>query len=383
MNHIKDIIQNCRMSTGNCIPWKNSEYNPIHLPPDEDLKIYFSKSEKNFFEKNYDIIVCPDLNSFARELRDLTFIRKLYPHGKISVLIEKHERNLVIPTSNMENGNLIELVNEQIIEKKINCVFRSPRCINSPIWDGKSHGKILIISNKGFGDNFYASRYPFLNKNENYKFIFEARVEEFRFMKKCSFYDDVCIKGDSLPQHDYHIEINDLHVNTSLHAPHFKNPPIKNQIVPTKKIKIGFVLEGGIVKIGTRRSINNDISSELFKHPQKIQLYCLQKNNNRSLPNDVIDLSKKINCWIDTASYLKQMDFLISIDTGIVHLAAGMGKNVKVLLNPDHHKTCSYYQIGDRYSRKYGKNLMAYWGSPEYTVKEAIRDIINTNIHML
>ena len=125
------------------------------------------------------------------------------------------------------------------------------------------------------------------------------------------------------------------------------------------------------------------MSIDLLKSfPDFIQFYFVQKKDNREtiykLPSNVIDLSPKLNCWLDTACYLHQMDFFISVDTGIVHLAAGMGVNVKVLLQPEHEHF--YIRKNEKFSSLYQKNLMAYWGDPNLTINKAIKDMIGIKL---
>ena len=44
------------------------------------------------------------------------------------------------------------------------------------------------------------------------------------------------------------------------------------------------------------------------------------------------DLAPQIHTWVDTAAAVNRLDLVISVDTGVVHLAGALGKPVWVLL---------------------------------------------------
>lgn len=72
------------------------------------------------------------------------------------------------------------------------------------------------------------------------------------------------------------------------------------------------------------------------------------------------DLSDKIEDWYDTACYISQMDYVITPDTGIMHLSSSLGIKTKVFLNNDHIN--DYIKLNESNSTAYPKILTAYWG---------------------
>ncbi len=376
MNLAQTILRHCRAVDCNCVPWRVDGDRPVHLPPDEELNVYAAKSLDRLFrevgvrmnpEHDYDVVVLTDG-------LDADAVFRVKPHGKISVLIDPKDRNQLLVLSRARS---LQLINENLIGADLHCVFRPPRVMTAPAWDGQSAGTVLVFSDGGFGDDFFAARHPMVMRSDGLKFIFEARAEEASLMRECSFYDQICVKGERLPPHDYCVPVSELNKKVvRADFPYLKKPPPVG-LPSTGKTKIGLVLEGHYVKLGPKRAL----APELFSPPRSAQFYLFRKNDHRAKRPDVknaIDLSGVLGNWLDTASYLDQMDFVISVDTSVVHLAAAMGKEVRVVLEPDHHNF--YCPVNERTSPHYGKNIRAYWGDPKHTTAAAVREIVAGSI---
>ena len=76
----------------------------------------------------------------------------------------------------------------------------------------------------------------------------------------------------------------------------------------------------------------------------KINFYTLHQLNSQEdeifvkESNNFIDCRKYINCFYDTACFVKNMDFIISTCTSLVHLAGSLNKETYLLLSriPDY-----------------------------------------------
>ncbi|MBY0402524.1 MAG: tetratricopeptide repeat protein [Cyanobacteria bacterium] len=106
-----------------------------------------------------------------------------------------------------------------------------------------------------------------------------------------------------------------------------------------KALKIGFVWSGSLTNLeGRSRSCPLSLFLKLIKaSPEEIGWVSLQKNttpDERALlsPLEVLSLDEELSTFDDTAAVISQLDLIISIDTGVAHLAGALGKEVWVLL---------------------------------------------------
>ena len=123
-----------------------------------------------------------------------------------------------------------------------------------------------------------------------------------------------------------------------------KNDNILNQ----NKKKIGLFWQGN-KRVFKNRSINIDYFKPLLKL-NNAEFYSFEVDKEVNIPSNIINLSKKIKNYADTASLLLDLDLLITIDSSIAHMAGALGVKTFLLLpktaewrwfNDDN--TCSWY----------------------------------------
>jgi len=79
-----------------------------------------------------------------------------------------------------------------------------------------------------------------------------------------------------------------------------------------------------------RRATDLELWLPLAEH-RNVQLWSLQKDtgtqdiNNLGAAGLINDLMGEVDSWGDTASLISQLDLVISVDTGVVHLAGALG----------------------------------------------------------
>jgi uncharacterized protein (TIGR03032 family) len=112
---------------------------------------------------------------------------------------------------------------------------------------------------------------------------------------------------------------------------------------PARPLKIGLVWAGSPSQGNDRnRSANIEILAPLLEVPGTA-FYSLQVGpraadvQRLAAHHQVHDLSPDLRDWADTAAAIAQLDLVIGVDTGVIHLAGALGKPVWVLLcySPD------------------------------------------------
>ena len=206
------------------------------------------------------------------------------------------------------------------------------------IWDGKKHkDKVLFIyPDMAYGDHIQFSRYlPFLkDKFKKVKFfvypdlkeLFENNFDGIEFIEK-------------IPRYDYFVSLMNLPYYLKLD---FNNIPFScgyldapTANIKSDKLKIGICWEAGNADIRSsiHRTININEFAKLFKQ-QEYDFYSFQVNPSTDdyLKYNLKNLGKDFNNFNDTASALKAMDLLISVDTSVANLAGALGIKTFMLL---------------------------------------------------
>lgn len=370
--YLEKAYETCLNLTGNCVPWKIIDGKSVQLPPMDKLK--FCDWQQLDQQCIYDLIFVSSDN-LAENLTNVT--KHVFEHGKIYVVFDgdRDQRNKFL--DHLITHQIV-MIDERMVDGKRHFVFRPPRVFTKPPWDGQKNCKILVHDGAGFGDEFFFGRFIELMQLYNNKVIFEARPEIYRFAKHFSKFDDVVLKGcsDSV---DYDFQVNFYKIEnffgrkSQVKLPYFwGNVPESHRLASKCRLKIGFVYKGGFNKY---RVVRKYELSEMQKLKNiKADLYCFQKNfdyeSKHTSEDWFVDLSSKIEDWYDTACYVSQMDYIITPDTAMLHLASSMGVKTKVFLKHEH--TNSYIDVNQSNCVFYPFVLDAFWGD------NAIENIVKT-----
>jgi len=221
---------------------------------------------------------------------------------------------------------------------------------DKPKWDGKEFkGKTLFLYTKqGYGDIIHLIRYiPMLKKLGGNVYI-GCEPVIIPLLKTVNGIDNIIATGQKLPDFDIQASIMSLpyYFKTTLQTIPAKTPYIfapekeKQEIVDKinkNTFNIGIVWAGNpIHKDDHNRSIKLSKLEFLFNIPQ-ISIYSLQKGiQEKEITENnhfkITDLSKYINDFSDTATIIKHLDLIITVDTATAHLAGAMNAPVWVLL---------------------------------------------------
>jgi tetratricopeptide (TPR) repeat protein len=257
---------------------------------------------------------------------------------------ESYDQNKRIRSSLSSNHALIQ-------KGKSQQQFMKP---NSALLDGK---KVVVYSEQGLGDLIQFSR--FISKFENLNCEVVVKVPKgmenlFDFKIK-----NVTVTSEEVKEYDYHCSImslphvfrlgNEIGMSDSVKISENKNIDLGNY---SDFFKVGIVWAGNPQH---PNDLNRSCPLRFFRPISElpnVKLFSLQKDlRKRAYPHHpepidlaagaegmrVVDMSEHIETFEDTASIIRGLDLVISVDTATLHLAGAMGKETWALLsfNPD------------------------------------------------
>lgn len=227
-----------------------------------------------------------------------------------------------------------------------------PPTFNAPLWDGSHlYGKtILVYAEQGLGDTFQFVRYLQLIKEQKAHVLFQTQTPLYDILQLCPYIDEVFKRDEALPEFDYYIPLLSLpklfrtEVNTIPTAIPYLYADDKlvhywqQKLAPDTNFKIGLCWQCNTnYRIQSLRHIveNRHIPLKqlsLLADIPGVSFYSLQKDdvfneieNNPFIKTFGPELDVINGRFMDTAAIIKHMDLVISIDTSVAHLAAGMG----------------------------------------------------------
>jgi len=237
-----------------------------------------------------------------------------------------------------------------------------PKEFPQPVWSGQDlNGKrILIYAEQGFGDTFQFIRYGKLLKERGAYVIAQTQHQLKDIISQCQYLDEVLSDREQLPPFDYHIALMSIPmvVNTTLETVPNEIPYLnakeeltklwKEKLSSDKKFKVGICWQGNkqyrtvfLKKEVASKAMRLETFEPIASVPG-VSVYSLQKINGVEQLEDISktmeihtfgpDLDEASGRFMDTAAIMKNLDLVITVDTSIGHLAAGLGAEVWVLL---------------------------------------------------
>ena len=201
----------------------------------------------------------------------------------------------------------------------------------------KLEDEINIICDQGYGDHIMFVRYlPFLKDKK----ITVGCRESLRELFSKNYAEVDFIPHEDLNPDKQTIFITDLAYILNMD---FDNIPFaegylkaESAQIKNSKPKIGFCWEAG--SAGIRTMINRTINIRFFEkmlNLDNVQIYSFQVddtlNGNERYPQ-MINLAKDFKSFSDTASALKAMDVVVTVDTSVAHLAGALGVKTFLML---------------------------------------------------
>lgn len=214
------------------------------------------------------------------------------------------------------------------------------------MWRGEElAGKtILVYCEQGAGDCIFFARYVPLLAERGAHVILLAPPALVRLFQSLPGVSRVLPAGTPLPSFDFHCSIASL---PSVMGTRVESIPATVPYLSATdeslgtwctllmehlgRINVALAWSGSPSSAYPDRSIPPAMLAPLQKFAN-IKFYALRPPST-DLPITAIDLSPHLNDWTDTAAALQHMDLLISIDTGVAHLAGALGKPVWLMLH--------------------------------------------------
>lgn len=219
-------------------------------------------------------------------------------------------------------------------------------------WDGKEYlnETLLVESEQGFGDNIQFSRFLPLVAKKFKKVYFSVEKPLYSLIKR-SFkkYKNIEVISNKLVKFDKFVLSMDIQnlLNISYHnMPEQKpyiisdeesdyNTKIKHFRGEELKIGLNWRAKGMGLRDAVYRTIDAPYYFKSLFDLSNIKFYSLQMNDIFGMCEkypEIIDLEPEIESFDDTASMLKNLDVLITVDSALAHLAGALGVKTYLLL---------------------------------------------------
>jgi tetratricopeptide (TPR) repeat protein len=227
----------------------------------------------------------------------------------------------------------------------------TPNRVARPLWLGEfpaTNRTILITAEQGLGDTIQFARYVPLLARSGGKVILEVQPELRGLLSRIEGASQVIARGESRPPFDLHCPLGSLPLafrteiaSVPAEIPYLDAAPERigpwrarmEKIAPPR---IGIVWAGNPAHPNdANRSIPLAALSELWTSgAQFISLQRDVRDSDRHplASSRLIDFTRDIADFDDTAAIISLCDLVVSVDTAVAHLAGAMGRPTSILL---------------------------------------------------
>jgi hypothetical protein len=201
---------------------------------------------------------------------------------------------------------------------------------NKPEWDGTNGKFVFIYGEQGHGDSILMLRYARAIRDRGLRQAWVCQHSMGPLLRTMPEIDQVIEVGDPLPDFDCHLPSVSLPriFKTTLET----IPPAPYITRPTDAVDYGPGFHVGICWRGNQTQTNDALRStnlELWREVLAVEgvtFHSLQVDNAEEvLLYPSIRTYDKPKDWQETVRRMADLDLVISVDTGVVHLAGALG----------------------------------------------------------
>jgi tetratricopeptide (TPR) repeat protein len=278
------------------------------------------------------------------------------------------------------------------------------REFSAPAWTGESiEGQtILLYADQGRGDAIQFIRYAPRVKARGATVILECQPELANLFETAPGIDRVIAKGESAPPFDFHAALRSLpHLfgatldTIPAGAPYLN---ARDGLVAAWRARltspgpnIGLVWRGNPSHVHDRkRSVAAELFAELCAVPG-VNWLSLQKearpeeiaalSRHGEIQANIRDCGPLLTDWAETAALASCLNLIVTVDTGVAHLAGALGRPAWVLLpfNPDwrwllHRRDSPWHPT----LRLFRQPAPGDWGAVFRALRQELEDALKT-----
>ena len=217
---------------------------------------------------------------------------------------------------------------------------------SAPEWRGEDlNGKtLLLLAEQGFGDLFQFCRFAPVLAQRGARVIVQERQQTLALLKSLAGVERLVSTRELAPAADFHIPLAGVMRVLGMRAdsipasiPYLAADPArvsawKQRLPAAKRKRIG-IAWSGVTRYAAQRWRSLDETSLQSLIAADADFVSLQLEPNALLEaNGVPQFGAAVADFAELAALIESMDHVISIDTGIAHLAGALGKPLWILL---------------------------------------------------
>lgn len=326
-----------------------SKINSCTSSFDYDQALYYCNEALDVYPENRDILF-----ERAGLLRKLRCFDASYADYQLLLAIKPNDALIEYNFSLAMLGNGDYINGWKYYERRWDSVLtKYRRSFPFPHWlsaTDKNKKSVLVFAEQGFGDTFMFARYLNDFADLDFEIVLAVHPSQKDFFKGLNNKVHVVTNGDRIPQVTSYLPLMSLPYVLGLLTEKYKPEPI-TKLFTANQTSIetwASKLQKQPKKIGIAWRGDKNHQHNYFRSANLKDFLSLLKNTEYEIvslsvdpteeefsimqTNNIVDFSKQISSYSDTAAIISNLDKVISVDTSIIHLAASLGVPSHLLL---------------------------------------------------